>query len=197
MTIAYPPGATPLGPDELTGLKFGHITTRGELDELEQANIAQGLLWLERIRGRDVLSEDFLRTLHKRLFGDVWEWAGTFRRHETNIGCAPFDIAPRLHVLLDDARVWSDGGVYPPLEAAARFHHRMVQIHLFPNGNGRHARIAADIFLERHFEYPAIDWTDGFDLQADNMRRDSYIKALQSADRGQLGPLLEFVGLQS
>lgn len=197
MTFAYPPGATPLGPDELTGLKFGHISTRGELDELEQANIAQGLLWLERTRGRDVLSEDFLRTLHKRLFGDVWQWAGTFRKHETNMACAPFDIAPRLHMLVDDARVWAEGGIYAPLEAAARFHHRMVQIHLFANGNGRHARIAADIFLERHFEYPAIDWTDGVDLQADNMRRDAYINALQCADRGQLGPLLEFVGLQT
>ncbi len=196
VTFAYPPGATPLGPDELTGLKFGHITTRGELDELEQANIAQGLLWLERIRGRDVLSEDFLRTLHRQLFGDVWKWAGTLRTHETNIGCAPFDIASKLHILLDDARLWAEGGVYSPLEAAARFHHRMVQIHLFPNGNGRHARIAADIFLERHFERPAIDWTGGFDLQTDNERRDSYIRALQCADRGQLEPLLEFVGLR-
>jgi len=196
VTFAYPPGATPLAPDELTGLKFGHITTRGELDELEQANIAQGLLWLERTRGRAVLSEDFLRTLHRQLFGDVWKWAGTLRTHETNIGCAPFDIAPKLHILLDDARLWAEGGVYSPLEAAARFHHRMVQIHLFPNGNGRHARIAADIYLERYFESPAIDWTGGFDLQTENERRDSYIRALQCADSGQLEPLLEFVGLR-
>ncbi|MCY3605268.1 MAG: mobile mystery protein B [Gammaproteobacteria bacterium] len=196
VTFAYPPGATPLGPDELTGLKFGHITTRGELDELEQANIAQGLLWLERSRGGDILSEDFLRRLHKQLFGDVWKWAGTLRIHETNIGCAPFEIAPKLHILLGDARFWSEGGTFSPLEAAARFHHRMVQIHLFPNGNGRHARIAADIYLERYFECPAIDWAGGFDLQTDNVRRDSYIRALQSADAGQLEPLLEFVGLR-
>ena len=196
VTFAYPPGATPLGPDELTGLKFGHITTRGELDELEQANIAQGLLWLERSRGGDILSEDFLRRLHKQLFGDVWKWAGIFRIHETNIGCAPFEIAPKLHILLDDARLWSEDGTFSPLEAAARFHHRMVQIHLFPNGNGRHARIAADIYLERCFECPAIDWAGGFDLQTDNVRRNSYISALQSADAGQLEPLLEFVGLR-
>ncbi len=163
---------------------------------MEQANIAQGLLWLEGNRGGDVLRDDFLRTLHIRLFGEVWEWAGTFRAHETNFGCAPFDIAPKLRLLLDDARLWAASRAYSPLEAAARFHLRMVQIQLFPNGNGRHARIAADVFLERYFDHPPIEWTDGFDLQADNVRRDAYIKALQYADRGQLEPLLEFVGLK-
>ena len=196
MTPDEPEGATPLGPDEMTGLKFRHVTTRGELNELEQANIQQGLLWLGRRRDSDILDDDFVRTLHKQLFGDVWEWAGTFRPRETNIGVDPSHIAIQLRLLLDNARVWAETGVYAPLEAAARFHHRMVEIHLFPNGNGRHARIAADLFLERHFDHPAIKWASGFDLEADNARRGVYINALRRADGGEFDQLLEFVGLR-
>lgn len=187
-----PDGATPLDPDEIGGLKFAHITTRGELDELEQANIGQGLRWLGRRRGGDILTESFLRTLHRRLFGEVWDWAGTFRLTEKNIGIDPYQIPVQLRMLLDDARFWAENSVFPPLESAARFHHRMVQIHLFPNGNGRHARIAADVFLEDYFKHPPIEWAGGFDLQADNERRDSYLQALRAADAGNFGPLLAF-----
>ncbi len=194
MRFDEPEGATPLGPDDTAGLKFGHITTRDELNELEQANIHQGLLWLDRQRGGDILSAQFTRELHKRLFGDVWEWAGTFRQRETNIGAEPSHIAALLRNLLDDARYWTENDVYAPLEAAARFHHRMVEIHLFPNGNGRHARIATDAFLEYHFNHPPIEWAGGFDLQVDLAIREAYINALRSADRGSYGPLLEFVG---
>ncbi len=194
MKFDEPDGATPLDPDEIGGLKFDHITTRGELDELEQANITQALQWLGRRRGGDILTEDFLRTLHRRLFGEVWSWAGNFRLREKNIGIDPFQIPVQLRYLLDDARYWSANGTYPPLEAAARFHHRMVQIHLFPNGNGRHARIAADILLGDYYDHPPIEWASGFDLQADNLRRGDYIKALRAADGGVFDPLLVFVG---
>ena len=196
MTFGEPEGATPLGPDDMAGLKFRHITTRGELNELEQVNIEQGLLWLGQRRSGDILSTEFIRMLHKRLFGDVWEWAGTFRLHETNIGVDPSCIAAQLRLLLDDARCWAENNVYAPLEAVARFHHRMVAIHLFPNGNGRHARIAADIFLGDYFDHPPIEWAGGFDLPAGNARRDAYINALRNADRGEFGSLLEFVGLR-
>lgn len=191
-----PEGATPLDPDEIEGLKFKHITTRGELDELEQANITQGLRWLVSRRSGDILSDDFVRTLHKRLFGDVWNWAGTYRLREKNIGIDPLHISVQLRYLLDNARYWAEHGTFEPLEAAARFHHRMVQVHPFPNGNGRHARIAADIFLEDYFKHPPISWASGFDLQADNERRDAYIAALRAADRDDFEPLLEFVGTQ-
>lgn len=190
-----PKGATPLGPDEMQGLKHKQITTRGQLDELEQANIIEGLQWLARRRQGDVLQEDFIRALHVRLFGGVWDWAGTFRQRDVNIGDVDrLQIAVQLRMLLDNARFWVDEEVYPPLEAGARFHHRMVQIHPFPNGNGRHARIAADIFLKDYFEHPAIDWAGGYNLQIENERRDTYIAALQSADVGDFDPLLVFVG---
>jgi Fic-DOC domain mobile mystery protein B len=189
-----PKSATPLDPNERDGLKHKHVTTRGELDELEQANIQTGLQWVSRNRQKDILSDDFLRTLHKRLFGDVWDWVGTYRRTEKNIGIDPLHIGVELRTLLDDARYWAEHDTYPPLEAAARFHHRIVQIHPFPNGNGRHARIAADLYLERHFGHDPIEWTHGFDLQADNERRNAYIAALRKADRGEIDQLLDFVG---
>lgn len=192
--VGEPDGATPLDPDEIAGLKFAHITTRGELDELEQANIEQGLRWLGRRRGGDVLTDEFLRRLHVRLFGDVWAWAGTYRLTEKNIGIDPFQIPVQLHMHVDNARYWAEHDVFPALEAAARFHHRLVQIHLFPNGNGRHARIAADIYLEDYFDHPPIQWTGGFNPQADNERRTGYIKALRAADAGDFDPLQAFVG---
>ncbi|WP_395021826.1 mobile mystery protein B [Dongia sp.] len=190
-----PDGATPLDPDEAEGLKFKHVTTRAELNALEQANIASGLLWLGRLRRRDILQDAFVRRLHLRLFGEVWRWAGQLRRTEKNIGVDPRDIAVQLRMLLDDARYWSAHHTYHPLEAAARFHHRMVQVHLFPNGNGRHARIAADVYLRDCFGHKPIDWAAGADLLRDNARRDQYIAALRRADAGEVGPLLSFVGL--
>ncbi len=194
MTFEEPEGATPLDPDERQGLKFGHVTTRGELDELEQANIEQGLAWVSRRRGGSIFDDASIRSLHRKLFGDVWTWAGQYRLTEKNIGVDPLQVPVQLRVLLDDARYQAEHSVFPPLEAAARFHHRMVQIHPFPNGNGRHARVAADILLEEIYDHPPIEWASGFDLQADNERRNAYIAALRAADRGDSGLLLAFVG---
>ncbi|SCB46362.1 mobile mystery protein B [Rhizobium multihospitium] len=189
-----PEGATPLDADDIEGLKFRHITTRLQLDELESANIAAGLRWVERRRIGDILTAEFVRTLHKRLFGDVWIWAGTYRLTEKNIGIDPLQISVQIRMLLDDARYWAEHAVFPPKEAAARFHHRMVQIHPFPNGNGRHARIAADIFLGDYFRHPPIEWASGVDIQADNERRNAYILALRAADAGNMALLFNFVG---
>lgn len=194
MSFVEPDAATPLDPDERQGLKFAHITTRGELDELEQANIEQALGWLSRRRGGDIFDDGFVRTLHKRLFGDVWSWAGEYRQTEKSIGIDPPQISMQLRMLLDNARYWSENGVYPPREAAARFHHRMVQIHPFPKGNGRHARIAADVMLEDYYDHLPIEWASGFDLQADGERRKAYIAALRAADAGEFALLLTFVG---
>ncbi len=196
MTISNPDGATPIGPDEMRGLKFNDISTRGELDELEQANIQQGLLWLTaRIRG-DVLDPIFLCNAHARLFGEVWSWAGKFRLREMNIGIEPYQIAVQLRMHLDNARYWAEADVFTPLEAAARFHHRLVEIHLFANGNGRHARITTDLYLRDYFDHEAVQWSGGESLQVDSARRTAYIDALRAADRGEFEPLLAFVGAQ-
>ena len=192
---AEPDGATPLDPDELEGLRHQHITSRAELNHLEQANIQNGLAWLKRRRSADSLTEAFIRDLHRRLFGEVWRWAGSFRRTEKNIGVDPVQISVQLRALLDDARFWAENGTYASLEAGARFHHRLVQIHLFANGNDRHARIAADQYLRCHWGHPPIDWAAGYDLEGSSERRKAYIRALRAADAGDYRSLFRFVGL--
>jgi Fic-DOC domain mobile mystery protein B len=193
VVMEYPEGATPLDPDEMEGLRHRHITTRGELDELEQVNIQSGLLWLARQR-RNILTDIFAVMLHKQLFGEVWSWAGTFRRTGKNIGVDPPDIGVELRTLMDDARHWAEHEIFSPVEAAIRLHHRMVFIHPFPNGNGRHARIMADVVLARVYDAKPIDWSGGYDLQKMNDRRTAYIAALRAADQGDIGPLLIFAG---
>lgn len=192
----HPEGATPLDPDELGGLKHKHVTTRVQLDELEQVNIQAGMAWAARQRG-DVLTDAFVVTLHKRLFGEVWDWAGRFRTTGKNVGVDPIRIAVELRTLMDDARFWVAHKTYSPLEAAIRLHHRLVAIHPFANGNGRHARIMADTVLTRVYKVAPLDWAGGYDLQQMNERRVAYIAALKAADRGDMGPLMVFVGARN
>ena len=192
--VGEPDGATPLDPDEMGGLIFKHIQVRGQLDELEQVNIQNGLKWLKKQNTSDVLTEGFTRDLHKRLFGDVWKWAGSFRQTEKNIGVDPIQISIQLRQLLEDARYWVDNNTYPPKELAARFHHKLVFIHPFPNGNGRHSRIMADAVLTKLMNEPVIDWAGGYQLHRMNVRRDQYTAALRRADAHDFSELLKFVG---
>lgn len=194
MSVAEPDGATPLDADEREGLRFTHIETRGELDRMEQANIVDGLRWLSRQKKPDVLTEGFALKLHKQLFGEVWRWAGRFRITEKNIGVAPHQIAMQLRNLLDNTRYQVEHQTYPPLELALRFHHRLVQIHPFPNGNGRHARIMTDALLRFVLNQPPILWEGrdaGQNLQAAGAHRAAYIQALRAADARDFAPLLD------
>ena len=192
--FALPEGATLLDPDETEGLRFKHVATRGELDQLEQANVTAGLQWLSKQPHPDVLSVGFACELHKRLFGAVWRWAGRFRATEKNIGVAPWLVAMRLKQLFDDAAHWVAHDTYPARELAARFHHKLVYIHPFPNGNGRHARIMTDALLTKGIGAAPIDWSGGFALTQMNQRRDDYIAALRAADAHDFSLLLRFVG---
>jgi Fic-DOC domain mobile mystery protein B len=178
-------GATPLDPNELAGLRLSHVATRGELDRVEQANLQQGLLWLRRRRRRtDVLHEGFVRELHRRLFGEVWSWAGTWRTTERYIGVDQHQIATQLQQLLGDARYWIVQRTYGPREIALRLHHRLVAIHLFANGNGRHARIFADVVLAECCARGPLSWHGGGASQTATERRAAYIDALRKADGG-------------
>jgi len=188
------PGATSLDPDELLGLLHPHVTLKSQLDELEQSNLQMGMMWLSKQRTPDVLSETFVSQLHKKLFGYVWGWAGMFRKTEKNIGVDPIQIAIELRQLLNDTKYWVEHNTYPPLEIAARVHHKLVWIHLFPNGNGRHARIFADALLNKLLNHDSIDWAAGEDLMVDSDRRTQYIAALREADKHSITPLLDFVG---
>lgn len=195
MDDSLPDGATPIDPDEAEDLLLPHVSTREELDELEEANIRDGLKWarrqvLRRSGSVDVLTEDFLYELHRRMFGAVWKWAGAVRQTDKNIGVDKFMVRTEVRKLVEDARHWREHGVYEPIELAVRFHHRLVSIHPFPNGNGRHARMMADLIVEETGGTP-LSWGGGSLAETSDLRS-NYIAALRSADDGDLGPLLEF-----
>ncbi|MBU1167960.1 MAG: mobile mystery protein B [Proteobacteria bacterium] len=192
MTIDYSDGATPFSQDEMDDLLLTHITTRGELDRWELENINEAYQWAERLKHRNILNENFLCLLHKRMFGNVWKWAGTFRKSEKNIGISWVEIAVYLKLLCDDANTWLGFDTYPPDEFAARFHHRLVYIHPFANGNGRHARLMADLILEKLFKTEPFTW-GGAVLTKQGVSRAAYIKALKAADNHDYSLLLQFV----
>ncbi len=183
--------ATPLEPEEQEGLLQTWITYRRDLNEAEQTNIAAGTAWAWRMRRRDLLSEDFLRQLHKRLFGDVWAWAGKLRRTERNIGIESIRIPVELRTAFDDAaRYWIEHETFPPDEIAVRLHHRLVAIHPFPNGNGRTTRLMGDLVAARLgqelFTWGRKNLTDVGETRA------QYVAALRAADNHDVQPLLEF-----
>jgi len=195
MTFEFLEGATPLDLDEMEGLRFAHIQTRAELDQVEQQNIQDGYNWLASQRkysGNDYLGVEFLTELHNKLFGSVWSWAGSFRHSGKNIGVDYSQISTELRNLLDDAKYWVEFNTYSREEFAAHFHHRLVKIHPFPNGNGRHSRIMTDIILERLLSFPAINWSNE-SLGNEGEYRQKYIHALRQADKNDYILLIKFV----
>jgi len=192
MEFDYPEGATPLDSNEIEGLIPTHITTKAELDRWEQDNINEALAWIEDRKPKDILNEPFIKSLHRRMFCDVWKWAGKFRQSDKNIGVPWHRISIDLKLLCDDAKYWIENQTFPDDEIAARFHHRLVFIHLFPNGNGRHARLIADILLEYVFNKSPLTWGKA-DLIKSGDDRNKYIESLIAADSGEYGLLLEFV----
>jgi Fic-DOC domain mobile mystery protein B len=187
--FAEPEGATPLTAEEMRDLIPAYIAYRSELNEAEQENILRGQDWALG-RRRELLQEKFVLDLHKRMFGDVWRWAGKFRKSERNLGIEYWLIPVELRQLLDDCRAWEDFGTYPPDEIAVRLHHRLVWIHPFPNGNGRHARLMADLVVMR-FGVERFSWGSA-QLRDPGTTRQRYITALRAADAHELGPLLAF-----
>jgi len=193
MTDPFDPqddAATPVDEEEKDALIPSYITTRGELNEAEQRNILEAEDWAFK-RKRDVLDERFLDNLHKRMFRHVWKWAGTHRRTGKNIGVDAYKIPTELRRMIDDCRYWMDNETYPPDEIAARFHHGLVWVHPYPNGNGRHARLATDLLLKAIGE-PRYSWGRESLIDA-GQTRERYIESLRAADNHDFTPLIEFV----
>jgi Fic-DOC domain mobile mystery protein B len=189
-----PAGATPLDEDERRQLKPAHITTRSELNEWEQANIAEAFDWAFSTRqGRrpQLLSDAYARRLHKRMFDKTWKWAGEYRNRERNIGVVPWQIAEQVRMLCDNTKYQIDHTAFDPDRLAAEFHHRLVQIHPFPNGNGRHARLMTDILLRSLGREP-FTWGGG-NLDTAGGARQRYLDALHAADHGDMDLLVQFV----
>lgn len=193
LDLEYQDGQTPLDEDEKEGLKIATIATRGELDEFEQQNIEQAILWTlkRKFRPEAIFTEDFIRNVHKRMYGDTWAWAGDFRKINKNIGVDKWQIPTELHHLLADATYWMQNNTFSPDEMAIRFKHRIVSIHCFPNGNGRHSRLMADIIIEKIFGLPVFTWGAANLVKGGDQRKE-YLKALKAADNGDMKPLVQF-----
>lgn len=192
VNLEYPAEATPLDPDEAQGLLLSHITTQGELDRWEHDNIIEAIEWLEKRKPKAILNDQFIKKLHKRMFCNVWDWAGKFRRSDKNIGCSWHQIPMLLRNLYDDTNLWVNQQTATHDEIAVRFHHRLVSIHPFPNGNGRHARLMTDLLLENVLTSSRFTWGSE-NISKTCETREVYIEALKKADNMDYKPLLRFV----
>ena len=188
-----PEDATPLDPGERAELLQSWITNRRDLNEAEQENIVKAAIWARRRRVRtptDLLHDDFTKALHRQMFGEVWKWAGSYRKTERNLGIEAFRIPAAMPEMLSDVHHWIAHGTYPPDEIAVRLHHRLVSIHPFANGNGRHARMLADLLIEK-LDGESFSWGGGRLADVGTLRA-RYIAALQAADGHDIRPLLVF-----
>ena len=193
LDLIYNDGQTPLDEDEKEGLLIKSIATRGELDEFEQQNIEDAIQWslTRKFKSEQILSETFILALHKRMYKNVWRWAGEYRKTNKNIGVDKLEIPVALRSLIDDASYWLENNVYEPDEFALRFKHRLVSIHCFPNGNGRHSRMIADIIIEKIYQLPVFSWGSK-SLADENDSRKKYLIAIRKADKGDFELLLKF-----
>lgn len=193
LKLEYNDGQTTLEEEEKDGLKITTITSHKELDEYEQLNIEKAVEWLitKKLNANQVLTENFIKLLHKRMYSDVWKWSGQFRKSEKTIGIKWIKIGVELKTLLGDTKYWIEHSTYPPDEIALRFKHRLVSIHCFPNGNGRHSRLMADILVEKILGQPRFSWGNSSLVEA-SATRENYIKALKAADKNNIGALLTF-----
>ena len=193
LDLDYIPGQTPLDEDEKEGLLIETIATRADLDEFEQQNIEEAVQWvLERsLKSMTILTEQFVKKLHQRMYGNVWIWAGDFRKSNKNLGIDKLEIPVALKMLLDDAAFWVENNTYPPNEIAIRFKHRLVSIHCFPNGNGRHSRLMGDIIIDKIFKEPMFSW-GAENLIKHGEARSAYLSAVREADNGSYESLITF-----
>lgn len=192
LAFVYEEGQTPLNEDESEGLLAKTITTQHQLNEVEQLNIEEAIEWTLRKKFalRDILNESFSNDLHKKMFGSVWKWAGDYRKTNKNIGVDKYQIATSLRNLRDDCKFWIDNKTFSEDEIAIRFKHRIVSIHCYSNGNGRHSRLIADIIASHVFRKPVFTW--GSASLRSSEARTIYIKALKKADQGDISDLIDF-----
>ena len=189
-------GETPLTEQDLQGLKLPFVKTREQLSVVEAQNILNGKEWAlasstSRVPG--MLSVEYVQELHRRMLGDVWEWAGEIRptQLQNAFASSVSDIRPHLSMLYQDAvEYWLKDERMPCDELAVRLHHRVVKIHPFRNGNGRHSRLLADVLLEKHFELRPFSWGGNAQLGNSDPNRQSYLAALRAADKGDYGALI-------
>jgi Fic-DOC domain mobile mystery protein B len=195
LKFTYEHGQTQIQPDEQDGLLIKSISTLEELNEWEHRNVQDAVEWTlkKKFHSTDILSEEFCCELHRKMYGDVWRWAGEFRKSEKTIGIENWTQIPiELRQLLDDCKHWIQHQIFEADEIAVRFKHRIVFIHCFTNGNGRHSRLMADLIVNQILGLPFFSWGGGVNLIKKGDSREEYIKALKAADKGDVSPLLAF-----
>jgi Fic-DOC domain mobile mystery protein B len=187
---------TPIRREEVEQL-IPRISTMAELNEYEALNIVQAREWAfssRTMKSTNPFEETYVRTLHIKMFDKVWKWAGTYRKHELNIGCDAREITQRIPQLLGNTQYWLQHKTFPVDECLIRFHHQLVsKIHPFANGNGRHARMIADVVAVKYGR-PEFTWGAGENLVAEGNARTAYLAALRALDMNEndVKPLLEF-----
>ncbi len=193
LELSYTYGQTPISEEEKEGLIIRTISTRGELDEFEQQNIENAMEWTlsQHFSPDRILSMGFILEVHKQMFDRTWVWAGTIRKSNKNIGVDKLQINPGLQMLIDDCKFWIENEKFSKDEIAVRYKHGLVKIHPFPNGNGRHSRLCADILVSHAFRKDVFTW-GGSNLAEPGGMRKKYLEAIHAADNGDLEPLVKF-----
>ena len=192
LNFEYTDGQTPINEDECEGLHIKTISTLQELNEFEQLNIQKAIKWTlsKNHKLEQVLTETYIKLVHKKMLGDVWDWAGTFRKSNKNLGVDWHSIGIELKQLLDDCNYWISNSSYSEIEIVIRFKHRLVCIHCFANGNGRHARLMADILLKTIAPDVTFSWANNGTLR--DQTRKKYISAMKEGDKGVYQALIDF-----
>ncbi len=193
MIFKHPKGATPLTGSEQADLLPKHITSQDALNRWEKSNISMAEEWASE--HQDILSSWFVRKLHYHMFDLTWKWAGTFRSIDLNLGVSWPIINEEVKKLCDNTKYHIEHDIFPADEIALRFHHKLVWVHPFVNGNGRHARLIADLLIKQLGNVP-FQWGTYQDLIEQTSIRKQYIEALQDADRGDYKKLITFSRMQ-
>ncbi|MBT3180296.1 MAG: mobile mystery protein B [Candidatus Marinimicrobia bacterium] len=193
LEIDYIYGQTPITEEEKEGLMIQTISNRKELDEFEQLNIETAVEWSlkQKFTAERILTTKFILDVHKRMFNKTWKWAGKIRTSNKNLGIDKFQINQEMKVVCDDCKYWIENNTYSDEEIAIRFKHRIVSVHPFPNGNGRHSRLCADILISHVFNKDVFSW-GRFNLVKPGDSRKKYLEAIYVADNGDIRSLLEF-----
>lgn len=171
------------------------VATNNELNELEALNIADAFAWADdqTWQTADFFTQHVLREIHAKMFDQVWVWAGTYRSREVNIGnCPPEEISTRLEQVLGNLSYQSENG-RSAHDVCTALHHCIAQIHPFPNGNGRHARLVARLLAQTMgLERSSLTW-GSTEYADEDTRKAAYISSLRAADDGDFGPLKSFI----
>ena len=193
LKLKYVYGQTPLEEYEKEELLIKHITTLKDLNEFEQQNIEKAIEWImgKTFTVENVLNEGFILNLHKKMYEDVWKWAGKYRTSNKNIGVDKLQIPICLYQLNEDCKFWIENQTFEPDTLAIEYKHRIVKIHPFTKGNGRHSRLMADIIIEKLLGRELFTW-GGVNLSQMSNVRKRYIDSIFEADKGNIIPLVEF-----